>query len=681
MTTVDWERLEKELTNKRGVREKVKEKLREIYGQVTNREVKSRIIGLIEAWKHGKYPTNLYKIRNEVIPNIRKKNELTASIFEILIEAIEHESDKYGFTEVTEEITEEERVEIEVASEQLSGIIGRVAITKNTPATPYSFYFWLTRDPSIHVEPGEFIVIPKVALAVVEDIQSTTDIPDSVTHHFSWSFGSPEEKMPTEIPIIRTGKANIVYRTDGLNAPFTSAYPIMKSEANHLRSIFEEMIPDEEKRLLLGFIKDGYGVYVPVFGAFNYIFGYEAGHVNITGKSGVAGKTTYALFLIASALSYSRAEDNQSEERTLGLIAFNVKERDLLTVSDFPYESLDEAIEDLRSKGYEDSADMWEKAKEIGVDPVEIFKDAVFWGLGHNQKNFSYGLQDILERGIYTFISLFSPEDIDDKMESLIYSIIEEFSNERSSFSSLISDLQRRLSGSASGRSSQNVIIGRAPHHPQTVNKFLNRLNRILNSSKVIDKENPYGNPIKVHGKDQGLSQGELWIIDIKPLRDFEQRMIFFSILSDLEKLLEAKRDNKEGIKIRGEYLGLKDFPSRVCVFVDELNKFAPSSKRAFSSIKTFIIDIASRGRSIGLTLLGAEQFASEIDEEVLGNTSTYLVGKSEEFELSNKFYKRIPEGLRRRIPYLKAGELVLVHEAHNTPFIINYPIRLDKVR
>lgn len=674
---INWEKIEQDLVNKREIRERVKEKLKEVIPQVTNREVKDRIRGLIHVWKTGRFPTNLYKIKSEIIPNVRRRNELTASVLEILVEFIEREPDKYGFTEIEERITAEEKVDLEVTSEELSGIIGRIAITKNHPVTPYNFYFWLTRDSSVHVEPGEFVVVPlpknETALAVIEDVQSNTDIPDVITHHFSWSFGSPQEEMPTEIPVIRTGKANIVYRTDKRNFPFTSAYPIMKSEARHIRSIFEELIP-EKRRILLGFIKDGYGTFVPIFGDFNYIFGYEAGHVNITGKSGVAGKTTYALFLIASALSYS--ENSQSDDKSLGVIAFNVKEKDLLTINSFSYNTIEEAIEDLRNYRYEESADMWEKAKEFGIDPVKIFKNAIFWGYTSNFKKFSYGLQDIFERGAYIFMSLFSPEDIDDKIESLIYSIIEEFMDGEKSFKAMINELWNRLSLVAKGKTSQ-VIIGKAPHHPQTVNKFLNRLNRILHSSRIIDFKNPYGSPIEVHT----ISPGELWVIDIKPLKDFEQRMVFFSILSDLEILLEHKREGENKVIIREETISIDEFPSRVCVFIDELNKFAPASQRASSPIKRFVVEIASRGRSIGLTLLGAEQFASEIDEEVLGNTSTYLVGRTEEFELSNKFYRRFPEGLRKRTPYLHAGELVLSHEAYSTPFIINYPIRLDKVR
>ncbi len=444
----------------------------------------------------------------------------------------------------------------------------------------------------------------------------------------------------------------------------------------------------EENRVLLGFVKDGYGMLVPVFGDFRYIFGYEGGHVNITGKSGIAGKTSYALFLIASALSFSK-----KKEKELAFIAFNVKEKDLLSINRFDYQDLKEAVEDLRKRGesqkrkeLEDGADMWEKAGEYGVDPVDVFKDpsaTVFYTpstaeMNENPKKgikiYNYGLQDLLERGIYTFMSLFDPVDINEQMESLLYSIQDDFQDGKTSFNELISEIKRMLKSS---KGKKGIEIGSAFHFSPTVQKFLNRLNKIIASSRAINKNLPYGEPIRV----DKINSGDLWIVDIKPLRDNEQRMVFFSILSDLQYFLEAKKEGKTKLEKEEDVLDLEDFPSRVCVFVDELNKFAPSSFRATSSIKHFVVDIASRGRSIGLTLLGAEQFASQIEEEVLGNVSTYLIGKTEEFELNNRFYKRVPEGLRQKIPYLTKGELVLVHEMHTTPFTIYFPIPLHRIK
>src|SRR4029077_19043393 len=70
-----------------------------------------------------------------------------------------------------------------------------------------------------------------------------------------------------------------------------------------------------------------------------------------------------------------------------------------------------------------------------------------------------------------------------------------------------------------------------------------------------------------------------------------------------------------------------------VVVFVDELNKFAPSGN-VRTPLKSRLVDITARGRSMGLVLVGAEQFASSAEKEIIENSSTYLLGRTETNEL-----------------------------------------------
>lgn len=489
----------------------------------------------------------------------------------------------------------------------------------------------------------------------MEEIYSVSDRETPISDFYGFSYGQPEEEPPTEIPVIRVGKARIIHRDDGIQAPFIKSHAIRKSMASNIQRVLQSMVKPKN-RVLLGFVEDGFSTLVPVYGDYEYIFGYKAAHVNITGKSGVAGKTSYALFLIASALS------KQDEERSLAVIGFNVKEKDLLSVKDFDYDSLESAIRHLEKipERREDAA-MWAKAKEEGVDPIKIFRERSY--IFEPAEDYYYGLQDLLKRGPYVLLSLFDPSDVDDKFESLVLSIAEQYGNEEKSFKQLMKELSHQLNNAGNR---QFINIADSAHHVSTVQKFLNRLNKILNS-RVLIKDKPSGRPLKI----SNIEAGDFWIVDINPLKDNEKRMVFFSILSDLSFILESKKQGDPEFRT---------FPSRVAIFVDELNKFAPSTKSAYSPIKNFLIEIAARGRSIGLSLIGAEQFASQIDEEILGNCSTYLIGKTDNVELSNKFYKKLPEGLQKRVENLRAGQLVLIHEAIKVPIFIRYPIPLHRV-
>jgi DNA helicase HerA-like ATPase len=653
---IKWEELERDLKNNGKIRGFLKER----FGMYRT-EIDREIEGIVKSIKESKLPNNLWLWENKTIPGIERRNPARADLLKLILEKIRSRADKYGFLDEPVEEDKKDEAKFQEISDQLSGIIGRVTITRNTPATPYDFYFWLKSDTDIHIEPGEFIEVnladTKIAIATVEEIYSISDRETPISDFYGFSYGQPEEEPPTEIPVIRVGKARIIHRDDSMQAPFIKSHTIRKSMASNIQRVLQNMVKPEN-RVLLGFVEDGFSTLVPVYGDYEYIFGYKAAHVNITGKSGVAGKTSYALFLIASALSKSK----QDETKSLAVVGFNVKEKDLLAVKNLEFNSLDDAISELeKMPGYKDDASMWAKAKEEGVDPIKIFKERSH--IFEPAEDYSYGLQDLLERGPYVFLSLFDISDIDDKFESLILSISEQYKDGNTSFIKLIRDLYSKLNNN---RNSQSINISYTTHHVSTVQKLLNRLNKIL-YSKVLEKESPRGYPLNI----SDIEAGDFWIIDINPLKDNEKRMVFFSILSDLSSILESKKQGDPA---------LRTFPSRVAIFVDELNKFAPATKSAYSPIKNFLIEIAARGRSIGLSLIGAEQFASQIDEEILGNCSTYLIGKTDNVELSNKFYKKLSEGLQKRVENLRAGQLVLIHEAIRVPIFIRYPIPLHKV-
>jgi hypothetical protein len=59
---------------------------------------------------------------------------------------------------------------------------------------------------------------------------------------------------------------------------------------------------------------------------------------------------------------------------------------------------------------------------------------------------------------------------------------------------------------------------------------------------------------------------------------------------------------------------------------LDELNKYAPREGR--SPIKEVLLDIAERGRSLGIILIGAQQTASEVERRIVSNSSIKVVGR-----------------------------------------------------
>ncbi len=90
-----------------------------------------------------------------------------------------------------------------------------------------------------------------------------------------------------------------------------------------------------------------------------------------------------------------------------------------------------------------------------------------------------------------------------------------------------------------------------------------------------------------------------------------------------------------------GEYDGESGInpPSRIIVFIDELNKYASKDTPKYSPILQEILDVTERGRSLGVVLFGAEQFRSNIHQRVTGNCSTHAYGRTNSIETSTKDY------------------------------------------
>ena len=87
------------------------------------------------------------------------------------------------------------------------------------------------------------------------------------------------------------------------------------------------------------------------------------------------------------------------------------------------------------------------------------------------------------------------------------------------------------------------------------------------------------------------------------------------------------------------EHLERRDLGVKhVVVFVDELNKYAPGDGPD-TYVRKMLLDIAERGRYLGLVLFGAQQFRSQVHRRVVGNSGTALFGRMDADELATPGY------------------------------------------
>jgi DNA helicase HerA-like ATPase len=590
-------------------------------------------------------------------------------------------------------------------SVQQPEVFGVVAISEKTPATPDTFAFWSRDDETVPLEPGRIVTAQHPtdsavrAIGIVENLYATRDIPSPLDSYYAHGYGNPQQEMATHQDLVRVASVEVVRRTDGRNQPVSGSWPVRFAVADEITQAYgAEVKPD--KALLAGFALDAYYQPVPINLDARFVLGYEGAHVNVSGASGLATKTSYALFLIYSILAYSKKDPSQK----VAAIAFNVKESDLLRIDNLPGSGKGEAKDWQECMGLirkkftaqEDErlqTSLWQVARKEGIDPFSFVKDKKLRFLaaaskgdtkkpqatkpgGTKLETFYFGLADLTRAGDQLSLEvLFDPDDLDDKLTAVLYNAADELQGKQKSFDQFLSEMWKKVND----KKGAQITIGGTTQHPATVIRFLRRLQHTVKHQLpgVVTMKDPEGRPIPV----EDLEEGQLWVIDISRLHDKGQRLVFLSIMDRLAKLLEAKRNKEAKIRLyeEGEEIDLDNFPDKVVVFVDELNKFSPA-KAQRAPLRSRIVDITARGRSYGLSLIGAQQLASQIEEQVLVNTSTFLVGRSHALEIGGRTYEWLREGLRQKAQTLQKGQMFLWHAVHARPALIHFPVPLHQL-
>jgi len=245
--------------------------------------------------------------------------------------------------------------------------------------------------------------------------------------------------------------------------------------------------------------------------------------------------------------------------------------------------------------------------------------------------------------------SLFSSFDWDDRMEGVWFVIQESIEQGRTlTYAQMLNGINRVIEDA--NRQGQTYPRG---NHIATWNKMRSHLNRFPRSYEGLIATAGQGQDIP-YGELQG---GSVYVVDIQMLNDRGQRLVFGRSMRALSNMLE-----------RGD-LDL----DTVVVFVDELNKFAPSGNTQ-SPLKSRLVDITARGRSLGLVLFGAEQFASSVDKEIVENSSTYLFGRTETNELRTPNYSAFSDEIKTKLRMLPQGQLLTKFAKFAQPIFVKFP-------
>ena len=539
--------------------------------------------------------------------------------------------------------------------------LGRVVATERRPNTPHEFHFWTALDSPVGIgtivrvegmQPVEG-QIPQIFGIVVEGF-SYTDL-QSPLHDVIGHDGSPSGSSfaPTERAEIRLYTAAVLRQI-----PEEPLQPVPMGQ------VF--LAADEDVAVALrmdGYLKEGsrtgipIGVYraggtdAPIYLDADFLLGPEAAHLNISGVSGLATKTSAVEWLLQSIFAHFPAQKG-----SVAAVTFNVKGPDLCFL-DQPGE-IDERDRAIYDK--------------LGV-PAKPFANTQYFApyhakghslntlrsndaLAHNVQPLTWGLHEVLQ---YAEV-LLNKDDIDAKADALIDFIArnvvgQDFTDPMLSRTHRVqsfADLEQWFRDVLRALEAKNAE-GWRTHHVATIRKVRNRLSNISTrcAGLVTDdgavSDLPFGS----------FEDRTVYVIDVAGLEEDAQDLVFARVVTKLREHLE-RRD-----------LGV----NHVVVFVDELNKYAPSDGQD-TYVRKMLLDIAERGRYLGLVLFGAQQFRSQVHRRVVGNAGSALYGRMDADELATPGYAVLSPAIKTKLATLEKGQLMVRHPHFTQPVFVRFP-------
>jgi uncharacterized protein len=185
-----------------------------------------------------------------------------------------------------------------------------------------------------------------------------------------------------------------------------------------------------------------------------------------------------------------------------------------------------------------------------------------------------------------------------------------------------------------------------------SVNALLRRLRSAVAPLSVIVR----GDLSHRGERSISTSRAQITVIDLHNLPDRAQRFVV-------------------GVTLRSEFARKeRQGTARPLMFVmlDELNKYAP--RDGDSPIKQILLDLAERGRSLGVILIGAQQTASEVERRILANCAIRVAGRLDAAEAQRPEYGFLPPAQRQRATLAKPGTMFIAQPDIPVPLAIDFP-------
>lgn len=544
----------------------------------------------------------------------------------------------------------------------MAKVIGKVSATEKSPSTIDEFYFWTDKQQIL--SPFDIVKVNheenSTTYGVVEEINHVTDAPSHFTSYISSDFGDTDENIGN---MSRMGmnyvKARVTANTRNIYTPVLDGRQVSLCDENDIKTALGLSEKDVKNSLPCGYLQMYNGestVKVKVVLNANFLLGPDGAHINVSGISGLAAKTSYSMFLL-KAIQEKYAHEGQS----VAFVFFNVKGRDLMAINE---PNVDLSAQDmniyeslgLTGKPFENVTYYYPYSKDKVTANVQSYakpsdvKEQVENGNAYKYKFIYENCIDRLD------LLLANEDDSTGTLESCVNYIINNQGpfQEVRSWNTLLEKIDECSRTQSSGGNKNEIQVTSWRKFKRCVTKAIRNdvfSKNLSDEMREIDLTDKITN---------NLTKGQVMVIDIARLDDNAQSFVFGSVARAIYDMKLGSERN--------------DIPDKVIMFVDELNKYASNDVPKSSPILKQLLDIAERGRSLGIVLFGVEQFRSAIHDRVKGNCATQAYGRTNAIEVSKPDYRYIPKVYQNMMTRLTPGEYIISNPALRSLINVRFP-------
>ena len=541
--------------------------------------------------------------------------------------------------------------------------IGKIIATEKQPSTIEEFTFWTKKD--LKLKPFDVVVVEHVenskTYGVVEEISHMTDSPSALAGYISSDFGDVEASAYTERIGMNYVKCKVVGNDNNIFIPVQEGRKVflateeqimdalgLNDVKNPLPAGYMEMYDGENKQTL------------PVHFNSHFLIGPEVAHLNISGISGLASKTSYAMFLMKATQDVMSKRENES----VAFIMMNVKGTDLLKIDQM----------NERQNELDEIRPVYEK---LGLEMKPFQQVKYFYPYSKDYTAYTYEKEEVIKNRMnagnaFQYKYLFendedkecldllfaNVDDPNDTIESIINFIISNGGNFKGveSWDDFKTALYQQTQSDTASKAGKEISV-------MSWRKFYRLFNKSFQKSRQMFTEKLGKGSVRLRDEIGKIQKNDVMVIDVAKMDEESQGFVFGDVMRAVYNLKLGSSERKE-----------EDIPDRIVIFIDELNKYASNDVPKSSPILRQLLDITERGRSLGIVLFGAEQFVSDIHKRVKGNCATQAFGRTNAIEITKEDFRFVPSVYKTMLTRQKQGEYIIQNPVFRSMLNIRFP-------